>query len=83
MIDGWGVMFGEVSTVQADHNDVEPSRQSLTKTKMNTIYTIGLGQTYYDYETGMTVLRVPGGWVFFSQSNSVFVPFNNEFMTAA
>lgn len=50
---------------------------------MEILYTMGLGQTHYDYLSAMTVLRVPGGWVFFSQSNSVFVPFNNEFMPTA
>lgn len=33
-------------------------------------------------KNAITVVRVPGGWIFDVGQSSVFVPFNNEFQTA-
>lgn len=52
-----------------------------------TIYNLKLHQTIYlDTNGNSSVFRVSGGWIYYfqfpgmNQVNSVFIPFNNEFM---
>jgi len=48
---------------------------------MTDLYKMSLGERAKDDQTDMSIVRVPGGWIFIDNSHSqCFVPFNKEFM---
>jgi hypothetical protein len=42
-------------------------------------YNLGLGEVYIEGYDCM-IKRVPGGWVYSTSDQMVFIPFNNEFL---
>jgi hypothetical protein len=45
---------------------------------MQDIYNLELHESA-DFENGLSVLRVPGGWIYTQNEISVFVPYSNEY----
>ena len=46
---------------------------------MKTIYDLKLHEEIQGTSFNSWAIRVPGGWIYTVKSNSVFVPFNNEY----
>ena len=50
---------------------------------MDKIYKLKFGEEYYDEKTQYSIIRVPGGWIFYTGNNNgkctTFVPFSTEF----